>query len=451
MKKWIIVYETYNTAVKKVFAAVSEYITVSCVKLSDVSTEDLNFQNLIYVGKNPYIEAPKGGHRIKAFKENERQIIVITGDGDVNTLYGAVDFKNKYLVKAKNADIHQPVYYFYKLFVDDMPDYDESFIADTKNRALWTWGYVIYDYKGYIDNMVNLKLNMLIIWNDCVPVNAKELVDYAHKNGVKVVWGFSWGWGLNCVETDVTRLDKITEEVLATYERDYAPIGGDGIYFQTFTETSEEKIGDVLIADAAVRLVNDTSEKLLMKYPGLYIQFGLHATSVKNKLEFIKNVIPEVSIIWEDCGAFPYRYMAKNINDYDKTLGFTKEIKNLRDGGFGVILKGMTALDWSTFVHQPGPFVIGEYEPGFVDKKAEEKRPIWKYIQSYWIKNAEYAKRMIDLYDENTTVGALVEDGCFEKYAWYPVALYAEMLWDKSRDVKDILCDTGLMPDVYFA
>lgn len=58
---------------------------------------------------------------------------------------------------------------------------------------------------------------------------------------------------------------------------------------------------------------------------------------------------------------------------------------------------------------------------------------------------------MIDLYDENTMVAALVEDGCFEMYAWYPVALYAEMLWDKSRDIKDILTDTALMKDVYFA
>lgn len=450
MKKWLLIYEKYNVAVKKVFATVSEYVTVSCIDASKANNEEIGDANLIYVGKNPYIEAPSGGHRIKVFKENERQIIVITGDGDINTLYGAVDFKNKYLVKAKNADVHQPIYYFYNLFVDDMPDFDETFKADTKNRALWTWGYVIYDYKGYIDNMVNLKLNMLIIWNDCVPLNAKELVEYAHKNGVKVIWGFSWGWGLNCMETDVTHLDKITEEVLKTYERDYAPIGGDGIYFQTFTETREEKIGDVLIADAAVRLVNDTAKKLLEKYPALHIQFGLHATSVKNKLEFIKNVIPEVSILWEDCGAFPYHYMAKNVDEFDETLKFTKKIRDLRDGGFGVILKGMTALDWSTFVHQPGPFVIGEYEKEFVDKKAEEKRPIWKYIQSWWIKNAEYAKKMISLYDENTIVGALVEDGCFEKYAWYPVALYAQMLWDKSRDAEDILCEIGLMPDVYF-
>ena len=449
MRKWFLIYNEYNTAVKKVFDTVSEYVTVSCIKGN--SDEDIKDANLIYVGENPYIKPPKDGHRIKVFSEDEKQIIIITGDGDVNTLYGAVDFKNKYLVKAENADVHQPVYYFHKLFEDLLPDYDESFVADTKHRALWTWGYVIYDYKGYIDNMVKLKLNMLIIWNDCVPLNAKELVEYAHKNGVKVIWGFAWGWGLDCNKADVANLDKIRDEVLKTYEEDYAPIGGDGIYFQSFTETSEEKIGDVLIADAVVSLVNDTSERLLKKYPDLYIQFGLHATSVKNKLEVIKKVNPDVPIVWEDCGAFPYRYMAKNISEYEETVEFTKQIRDLRDGGFGVILKGMTALDWSSFVHQPGPFVIGEYDSEFVNKKTEEKRKIWKYIQSYWIRNAEHAKKMIELYDENTIVGALVEDGCFDKYAWYPVALYAEMLWDKKKDIQDILCDTALMKDIKFA
>ena len=451
MKKWILIYEKYNMAFKKLFAIVSEYVTVSCIKYSDLKESDVKDANLIYIGANPYITFPEEGHRIKVFKEGEKQIIVIVGDGDTNTLYGVVDFKNKYLVKAENADTHQPVYYFYKLFQDNMPDYDKTFHADTKDRGLWTWGYVIYDYRGYIDNMVNLKLNMLIIWNDCVPLNAKELVDYAHENGVKVIWGFSWGWGLNCMETDVTELDKIKDEVIENYERDYSSLGGDGIYFQTFTETSEEKIGNVLIAEAAVSLVNDTASEILEKHPGLYIQFGLHATSVKNKLEFIKKVIPEVSVVWEDCGAFPYRYMAKDVSDLDETIEFTKKIRDLRDGGFGVVLKGMTALDWSNFHHQPGPYIIGEYDRKFVDSKTEEKLPIWKYIQSYWIKNAEYAKKIIDLYDENTMVAALVEDGCFERYAWYPVALYAEMLWDKSRDVKDILNDTALMKDVKFA
>ena len=40
-----------------------------------------------------------------------------------------------------------------------------------ENRGLWTWGYVIYDYRRYLDNMARLKLNMLVVWNDCAPRN----------------------------------------------------------------------------------------------------------------------------------------------------------------------------------------------------------------------------------------------------------------------------------------
>ena len=40
-------------------------------------------------------------------------------------------------------------------------------------REMWTWGYVIYDYKGFVDNMVKCKLNTLIVWNDYLPLNIK--------------------------------------------------------------------------------------------------------------------------------------------------------------------------------------------------------------------------------------------------------------------------------------
>lgn len=452
MKKWSIVYGEYSNAVKTVFAAVSAYVTVSCVRQSELDSRTESENNLIFVGENPYIEPPQGGYRIKVFHTPAGlERIVLTGDGAVNTLYAAVDFKNKYLVRAENAHMSTPVYYFNRLFSDPMPDYDESFRPAIRDRALWSWGYVVYDYRGYIDNMVKLKLNMLILWNDYPPENARELVAYAHSCGVKVIWGFSWGWALNCSQADVEHLDQITDEVLTVYERDYAHLGGDGIYFQTFTETVQEEIGGVIVADAAVRLVNQTAARLLERHPGLVIQFGLHALSVKNRLEYISRVDPRVTILWEDCGAFPYSYIPKNTEGFDETAAFTEKIKNLRPAGFGTLFKGLTALDWSTFSHQPGPYVIGEYDRRFVDKKAEEKRRIWKYIQAYWITNAKYLHEIVRKLDSDTLVAALAEDGAFERNIWYPIALYAQMLWNPDRTTEEILTETALMPDVTFA
>ena len=57
--------------------------------------------------------------------------------------------------------------------------YFYSEVPDHKRRSIFTWGHPINDYRNYIENMARLKLNQLIIWNDFVPINAKEIIDYA--------------------------------------------------------------------------------------------------------------------------------------------------------------------------------------------------------------------------------------------------------------------------------
>lgn len=449
MKNCAIVFEHETAAVEIVFAAVSDYITPVCMNEAEANAHSEYFR--IYVGKNPYAAPPAGGYCIKTVQTENGPCIVLDGDGEVNLLYAAVDFKNKYLAKAQYVDQHSPTYFLSNPFRDPLPACDLNEVPYIQNRALWTWGYVIYDYKRYLDHMLELKLNMLVIWNDYPPVNAKEIVSYAHKLGIKIIWGFAWGWDTSWEHVDLTNLDAITKRVTETYKKDYAHLEGDGIYFQTFTETSDETIGGIVIAEAAVQLVNQTSAALLEEFPGLKIQFGLHATSVKNRLEVIRKVDKRVTVIWEDCGAFPYHYIPKNIENFSETEAFTDKIKNLNGGGFGAVLKGLTCLDWSTFVHQPGKYVMGCRSEEFIRKRTQEKQKIWKYVQAYWIRNAAYAYKLIQSFDRDTVVMALVEDGMFEENIWYPVALYAEMLWHKDADIKDILCDTVLMPNVTFA
>ncbi len=452
MGKWYIVYDTNLEAAKMVSATVSQYTVVSCMKVQNLTEEIRKECDLIYVGIKGKMEVPEGGYRIRSQKgEAGNREIILDGDGEVNVLYAAVDFENKYLVRALNADVHDPVYFFHDVFHTEMPDYDESFVPHIKSRALWSWGYVIYDYRGYLDNMLRLKLNTLIIWNDYPPENAAELVAYAHTKGIRVIWGFSWGWSQKCGETDISDLEAMSEDVIEKYERDYVHLQGDGIYFQTFTETEQDKIGDKVIAEEAVRLVNRTAGRLLEKYPDLEIQFGLHATSVKDRLQYIRNVDKRVKILWEDCGTFPYTYIPKMKGDFDATKAFTLEIAKLRGIPDGVLFKGMSVLDWTTFEHQPGTYVIGEHSRSFVEKRTEEKTKLWKYLQAYWISNAGYVKEMVESLKEDHLVAALVEDGMFEENVWYPVALYAEILWNPHRRIEDIMTETALIPAVVFA
>ena len=337
-----------------------------------------------------------------------------------------------------------------------MAEFEYLSAPSIKERGLWTWGHVIYDYKGYLDNMMQLKFNSVIIWNDYVPLNAKEIVEYAHARNIKVIWGFSWLWDTNCKIFDMVNTKEKSQEIFEKYEREYAGLNADGIYFQTFTELKEESANGVLIADAATKFVNETARLFFSKYPNLRLQFGLHATSVKNRLEFIKNVDNRIEIIWEDCGSMPYSYYPQNVSNFEETKRFTEDIALLRgeNDKFGAVTKGLTYLNWQTFKHQVGSQIIGESDKNFIIDRYNKKIPFLKYIQAYWITSAdnvyEIIKTIKDKKRGNASVYALVEDGIFDANIYYPVALYSEMLWDANSDIKTLQNQVALRDYVKF-
>ena len=158
-------------------------------------------------------------------------------------------------------------------------------------------------------------------------------------------------------------------------------------------------------------------------------------------------------IVWEDCGAFPYAYMPNQTDDFEKTCELSKKIATLRgnDDNFGIVSKGLTCLDWATFKHMPGKFVMGEQSKHFIKRRGEQKKKVWKYLDSYWMKNAKYAYDMVKLLknaNKNTLITALIEDGMFEEQIYLSAATYAEMLWDTENDVEEIILKASLRKDV---
>lgn len=452
VSNWKIIYRKYIKAVEvmeKILASRVDY-KPRCIPSSEADEAALSESNLIIIGENP----PEEGYTLKVCESRynkENQMILLSGCDDIHTLYGVYDFESKYLVFAADAGIHMPVYYFNRVFYDPMKPVDIHSVPKKKNRGLWTWGHVIYDYKGYIDNMVRLKLNEIIVWNDFIPTNAREFTDYAHQNGIRVIWGFAWGWDTVCLDVDISDLDAMSDGIVEKFEREYADSGCDGIYFQSFTETNEENIGGICIAEAVTSLVNKTYEKLISAYPGLEVQFGLHATSVKEKLSYISKVNPEIYIVWEDCGAFPYHYMPYRTEAFEETMEFTKKITRLREKErFGAILKGNICLDWSSFRHLEAPLPIGS-SPDKAREVSEERKAIWKYIQSWWMVNADKAKELIDALPEDSVIAALVEDGAFEAEIRFPTALYAEILWGSELSPKELTVRVAQSPYVKFA
>lgn len=462
-RNWKILYSNYSGLEKKaielISAEVGKYIlrdkgvyTLHTLAVEPITERIEN--NIIVIGKyddnvlmQKYIkkdEVPSSGYCVKVIPnpdDENLKIALITAFEPINVFYAAVDFVDNYLPSAAviSGGLRTPAETFDKI----LPDYFYTSSPQTEKRSIFTWGHPINNYRRYIDNIARLKINQLIIWNDFLPVNASDVVSYAHEYEIEVIWGFAWGWTTNCNNTEIIEnLDKIKSDIVDKFQNTYNG-AGDGIYFQSFTETHEERLAGRLIADVVTDFVNEVSDELYKINPDIHIQFGLHAMSVEKHIEFIANVDERVEILWEDCGSFPYNYMPElgSDEDYEKTLEFTHKIINLRERGLtGLVYKGMMTMDWTKFEHQSGPYIMGMASEELIEDDISMLTPIWKYFQSEWMNNG---KRVWDftrkICAETGTNLNLCIAGALDGAIWFPQALCAEIMWNSSESYETIL------------
>ena len=489
--RWVIIYGKYEGLEKKALnlinSAVSDHYDtpVSCFNSEEADENIIKTCNLILVGTakdNKYLgELTKKGVLKKAekpqgysalVKESEwndkKDMMAVCGFDDAGVLYGSADFVNKYIgyliyktgVKDLTTGWHM---FFESPFNARPPRWEEVSSPSVETRGAWTWGHVIYDYRSYFENMALLKLNQIVIWNNFIPINSSDIVDYAHSLGIKVIWGYAWGWDTDCnvsMRMDDEGILALSEEIFAKFEKEYANAKGDGIYFQSATEVSAEYINGKLIAERVVNLVNLAAGKILSKYPDLQIQFGLHAGSVKNRLEYIAEVDPRVKIVWENCGSFPFDNHSgidiSNVGDLEKTMDFTGKIAQLRseEDNFGLVMKEMTFLDWTLFKHPGQNLILGENSKHFIEERLIQKRKVWKFAQTNWVANLSYMQKIVkNIVDKrkNNNIQAVIEDGIFEREIPVSVALYAETLWNCEKESKETFMQVSQYPCVKFA
>lgn len=450
-----------KTAVEQLSEFLLDYTRKYPVCMAYDSTVDFSGFRCIYIGtkqSNGYIREHSRARldSPEAYAIEVRDgVVMIEGYDDRGVLYGCVDFYNKYLLKIEFTT--DATLIFPNPVEKPLPDFALVSAPAIRNRGIWTWGHVIYDYRSFLRNMAKLKMNTLIVWNDFVPCNAGDIIAFAHGCGIRILLGYSWCWDTDCTRFSLDAINKSSPEFFETYEKQYSGLDIDGIYFQSFTEVGTDSINGTLVAPAVTEFVNRTVRPFLEKYPNLELQFGLHATSVRNKLAYIKNVDPRIRIVWEDCGAFPFSYLPGDTEDYSGTLEFAGKISVLRgaDDKFGVVTKGLTKLDWTVFEHMQGPACIGVSSRRWRESRSAEKNRLWKYLQAYWLTNSDKAYGMIQYLRAqkrgNLDVTALVEDGMFEEKIMFPVALYSEMLWDCGRELPEMINEVALRDYVAFA
>lgn len=393
----------------------------------------------IYVGPNFFCEG--------------KQAVIIVGRTEAGMLNGVVDFLGEYCGSVLHSECGSASILQWEHFdtaeqsalAGELIPWEKRGVPRIKNRALWSWGHVIYDYRSFFDNMALLRFNKAVIWNDYLPLNEKEIIDYAHSRGISVFWGFAWGWDTNCklLLGDPDFVASLKDNIVRKYENEYLQSAADGIYFQSFTEMSEQEVGGVSVAEAVTQLVNETSAELLERYPDLKIQFGLHATSVNTRLETIARVDPRVRIVWEDCGAFPYAYDPAVCEDFEETSKLTDRLLTLRGDKelFGAVLKGMITLDWTHFKHQTGRYVMGEEAEEIIQKRLAAADKIVKYYGSEWLTHADLFDRFISQMEGSKAdpeLQVLFEDGVLERRIPEALAVYAALLWEHPEDAASL-------------
>lgn len=461
MKKNVIIHGDITPLKSRAIALLTEFLldyTYEYVPCYAEETDAPADFRRIYLGLSGEAHMPKSEpltlpeqYRIRVADDT----VYIEGADGNGLLYGAVDFYNKYIVKIEHPMTDR--YWKNPFDFPVLPAFELISAPSIRDRGIWTWGHVIYDYRHFFDNMVKCKMNTAVIWNDHPPFNARDMIDYAHACGIRLLWGFPWLWDTSCKKFTLKDLEGAPEAIFADYEKQYAPLGADGIYFQSFTEVNDETIGGKLIAEVVTDFVNKTAALFYAKYPELEIQFGLHATSVKDRLEYLKKVDPRMHIVWENCGAFPFSYVPADVENFDETEDFVKKIAILRgeDDRFGVVTKGLTKLDWNKFEHPAGPLYTGVSSKFMKNDRIVRKNRIWRFLQAFWLTNGGYAlrmaKTMADVKRGQLYALALVEDGMFEENLMYPVALYSEMLWDTNADLNTLMSTVALRSYVTFA
>ena len=322
--------------------------------------------------------------------------------------------------------------------------------CDNKTRSIFTWGHSINDYRAYIDNMARLKFNELILWNDFIPLNIDDIIDYAHSYGIKVILGYSWGWkeiGNKTNEISLESIEKVKELAIKEFNNNYHKIRCDGIYFQSFTERKEEMVGGKLISELVVEMVNEVALKLWEIKPDLRLIFGLHASSVKNHLNIIARVDSRMEILWEDCGEYPYSYCSfvRNEENFKETLEFTKKILELRGGkGVGLVYKGVMMLDWTKKVYQHGPYVMGDNSNVIAMHVRNIRAKSWRLYSANWMRNGDRALEMTKVIKEDKLgeINMCVA-GTFDGGIYLPLAICAQMFRDSSDNYQELIRKTA--------
>ena len=332
---------------------------------------------------------PEGGYLIRTFHEKGRNFVLIAGDTPAAVLWATFDFLDVVAPELEYKTCSQHGRYAGMFFrADKIPYYECVRKPQTPVRSIFSWGHVIDDSRAKFRAMARARFNRAILWNDQKVVNAKDVVECANSWGVKLYWGFSWGWTLSGSKAENVDFDKLADDIVDEWRRIWKPMGGDGIYFQSFTETGNATIGGRSIPEAVTELVNKVATRIRAEAPGTDIVFGLHSNSMRRPeaAQSIAKIDPEIEILWENCGGFPFwetngKVDPPNIEFCDRILALNKLV--------GLAWKAQLRMDWRNYVRPAGPFMLGCAGEKLLARDRAVTVPRYASFDEDWILNGK--------------------------------------------------------------
>ncbi len=340
-------------------------------------------------------DVPQGGYFVKTMHESGRNVVLLAGDTPEAVLWAVFDFLDVIAptLEAKMSGMHGR--YAGTFFRGGkIPAFECRRTPQTPVRSVFSWGHVVDDYRASFREMARARFNRAILWNDQLVVNAREVVECARSWGVRVYWGFSWGWTLSGNDGKDLDFGKLADDIVDEWRRKWKPMGGDGIYFQSFTETDKREIGGRSIPEAVTELVNAVSARIHAEAPDVDIVFGLHSNSMKREgaEEAIAKVDPSLEILWENCGGFPFweaegKESSPDVAFCDRILALNPSV--------GLAWKAQLRIDWGNYVPPAGPFVLGCAGERLRDRDRSVTAPRQWSFDEDWILNGANAHEFV--------------------------------------------------------
>jgi hypothetical protein len=321
-------------------------------------------------------------------------------------------------------------YYLPKVWSGAVTSLDLREAPKIEFRGIWSWGGRICNYELFFDQMARWKLNLAILWHARVPKNAAVVQEYAASRGVKLVWGFSWGWAEGTDWNNPDSIARTEQTIRDSFEKEYAPLKPFGIYFQSNTEGGAAT-GQ---GEKFVGLVNRAAGKILSEHPNLWISCGVHFSSFVRDWQVLKGVDPRLNIMYEDIGSVPFTYASAALKPED--LEVCPKLDALRGGDedVGYIFKGFANA-------------AGGGDPQLIKDEDTLKKLTTEYgvdagNEEGWRRNLAYGMQVLKGLDQSPAkrkvVTMLMERGMWETRPWYPVCVVAEAMWNPYQKPKDL-------------